>query len=305
MANVPKKIILDTDMLTDCDDAGALGMLHVLSDLKKTEILGVVLNGHDTNKKHSAVVSAINFHFARKEIPIGVSGRTSTQTPSKPSSYSNQIFDEYDHDRLTDPEREDAAHLYARLLSEQADNSVTIISIGFLSNLEDLLRLKEGPELVRSKVREISIMGGNYPSGEEYNFNFGGTESATKFVITNWPESVPMTFTGFDIGEKIVTGKRFQDTPHSPMRRAYELAYDSINIGRPSWDQLALLYGACGLEYNGKKIFSLKHGNNQINSDGSNVWSDDNKSRHAYLELATSPTNVETIVEDLMIRQPQ
>lgn len=35
-------IILDTDMDTDCDDVGALAMLHALADNGEAEILGIV-----------------------------------------------------------------------------------------------------------------------------------------------------------------------------------------------------------------------------------------------------------------------
>ncbi|HEX3131944.1 MAG TPA: hypothetical protein VHX44_00005, partial [Planctomycetota bacterium] len=61
-ANLPwaqeiPSVIVDTDTLTDCDDAGALALLHVLADAGEVKILGVVLNGQDTNRKHSAVVS--------------------------------------------------------------------------------------------------------------------------------------------------------------------------------------------------------------------------------------------------------
>ena len=39
---VPVKIILDTDMVGDYDDAGALAMLHAMADAGEAEILGVV-----------------------------------------------------------------------------------------------------------------------------------------------------------------------------------------------------------------------------------------------------------------------
>ena len=37
-----RKIILDTDMGPDCDDAGALAVLHALADRGKASILGVM-----------------------------------------------------------------------------------------------------------------------------------------------------------------------------------------------------------------------------------------------------------------------
>lgn len=183
MTHSPIQILLDTDMLTDCDDAGALAMLRALSDLGEAKILGVVLNGVDTHGLHGAVVSAINYYFGRPDIPIGISPRTTEQTPAKPSSYSPTIFEEYSHDGLRDAERPSAIELYRRLLTEAEDGSVTIVSIGFLSNIADLLAQESGRELVARKVRGISNMGGAYPAGSEYNFEFRGTGPTTKAAL--------------------------------------------------------------------------------------------------------------------------
>ena len=40
----PVQIIFDTDMDIDCDDAGALAVLHALMDYEEAEILGVVVD---------------------------------------------------------------------------------------------------------------------------------------------------------------------------------------------------------------------------------------------------------------------
>src|SRR5579862_7346615 len=69
----PARVIVDTDMLTDCDDAGALAVLHALADLGEVSILGIVLNGIDEHGKHGAVVSAIDTYYHRGDLPIGVS----------------------------------------------------------------------------------------------------------------------------------------------------------------------------------------------------------------------------------------
>ena len=45
----PVRIIIDTDMSTDCDDVGALCMAHALADLGECEILAVV---HNTGALH-------------------------------------------------------------------------------------------------------------------------------------------------------------------------------------------------------------------------------------------------------------
>ena len=93
------------------------------------------------------------------------------------------------------------------VLTEAEDGSVTIVSIGFLSNIADLLSEKSGRNLIARKVRGITVMGGAYPTGKEYNFQFGGTGPTTKAAITAWPDAVPMTFVGEEGGER-KEGKR-------------------------------------------------------------------------------------------------
>ena len=39
----PVKILFDTDMTTDCDDAGAMAVLHALADRGECEILALSL----------------------------------------------------------------------------------------------------------------------------------------------------------------------------------------------------------------------------------------------------------------------
>ena len=40
----PVKVIFDTDMDSDCDDVGALAMLHVLADAGEAEILATMIS---------------------------------------------------------------------------------------------------------------------------------------------------------------------------------------------------------------------------------------------------------------------
>ncbi|MDQ8208744.1 nucleoside hydrolase [Coraliomargarita sp. SDUM461003] len=302
--HTPVQILLDTDMLTDCDDAGALAMLHVLADRGEAKILGVAVNGIDSHGLHGSVVSAINYHFGRPEIPVAMSPRGEEQTPVKPSSYSSSIYENYPHDGLRDAERPNAVELYHRLLSEAEDHSVTIVSIGFLSNIADLLAMDSGPALVARKVKGITIMGGAYPSGNEYNFDFSGTGPTTQAALEAWPETVPITFIGYELGERVITGTDYQAAPDSPMRRAYELAYDSINRGRPSWDQVAVFHAVRGLHSNGCTWFNAIAGKNRISATGQNSWQADPSGPDAYLELAVSADELASTIEQLMVTPP-
>jgi hypothetical protein len=111
-----------------------------------------------------------------------------------------------------------------------------------------------------------------------------------------------MVFSGSELGAQIVTGLGFQTAPPSPMRRAYELAYNSINVGRPSWDQTAVLYAVRGADAG----FSLvTGGHNHVLPDGRNEWRTDRVAKHAYLTLAAPATTVAATIEALMLQPPR
>src|SRR3546814_19991491 len=55
------KIIVDTDMHTDCDDAGALAVLHALADRGECEILAIMSSTKDPYA--APTVAAINTYF--------------------------------------------------------------------------------------------------------------------------------------------------------------------------------------------------------------------------------------------------
>lgn len=71
--------------------------------------------------------------------------------------------------------------------------------------MADLLRSEadkiseiSGIKLVQSKVRELVVMGGYYPSGWE--FNFGGEDpESTAYVLQHWPSNVSVTYSGGEL----------------------------------------------------------------------------------------------------------
>lgn len=304
-------LIVDTDMLTDCDDAGALAMAHALADAGECTILGIVLNGQDTHGKHGAVVAAINRHYGRATLPIGVCKRP--VSPRKASSYSRAIFDEFPHDGLTDAQRPDALTVYRQLLAAAPDRSVTIASIGFLSNLDTLLRspgdaidARDGVALVKAKVRLLSLMGGKYPSGKEYNLSFNGAADPARYVIDTWPDAeVPMVFGGYELGAAVITGKVYVGAPNSPMRRCYEIAYESLKKGRPSWDQLTILHAVRGSAFGGVTYWKEITGSNALAADGTNTWQAMPVRRQTYLVSALGSAEMGKLIDQLMINPPQ
>lgn len=313
-AQEPPAVIVDTDMLTDCDDAGALALLHALADRGEARILGMVLNGQDTHGKHGAVVSAINTHYGRGALPIGVCKRPADRAARKASSYSRAIFAEFPHDGLTDDQRPDAVAVYRRLLATAPDRSVTIASIGFLTNLEDLLAspgdaldARDGVALVRAKVKALSLMGGKYPAGKEYNLSFApAAAAAARQVVAAWPDDVaPVVFSGFELGATLITGKVYQQAPPSPMRRCYELAYDSLRKGRPSWDQISTLVAVRGTAHAGTTYWTVvANGSNRIDEQGANAWVAEPVRGHGYLVPALAMEEMTAVIDGLMVATP-
>ena len=85
------------------------------------------------------------------------------------------------------------------------------MTVGFFTNLKDLLESGpdadsplSGKELVAAKVKRLVSMAGYFPEGKEFNVMMDAP--ASQYVFENWP--TPIVLSGFDIGEKIITGKQ-------------------------------------------------------------------------------------------------
>lgn len=63
-------VIFDTDMGSDCDDAGALAVLHALADAGEVRILGVIFSS-GKNRYGVGTCDAINTYYGRGDIPLG------------------------------------------------------------------------------------------------------------------------------------------------------------------------------------------------------------------------------------------
>ena len=63
------KIVFDTDIGGDCDDAGALAMLHRLCDLEEAQLVAVTASY--ASPFVAGCIDAVNTYFGRK-VPVGV-----------------------------------------------------------------------------------------------------------------------------------------------------------------------------------------------------------------------------------------
>ena len=306
-ARIPTGIILDTDMSGDCDDVGALAILNRLDDLGEAKILACVANGHDQDRAVAASIDAINTYYGRPRIPIGT--YHGPKYPSTKSPYTSHIRDEFPHTALPDDQEPKAVDIYRATLAAAHDQSVTVVSIGFLVNLEELLQSApdtlsplNGIELVRKKVKRLVVMGGQFPESDphqgEYNFAGQGGGLDTQYAIEHWP--TPILFTGFEIGVAIQTGTKLAAAPAAdPVRRAYEL-YTSFK-GRPSWDLTAVLAAV----RDPKLYWTIKtNGYCKVHSRGANEWVRTHVGRQTYLVASAPPTIMATLLDSLLSAVP-
>jgi inosine-uridine nucleoside N-ribohydrolase len=316
----PVKIILDTDLGPDSDDAGALAVLHALSMKGEAEILAIMCS--TKNPWCAPCADAINTYYHRPDIPVGTLKGEGSPGGSEQwygDSFNGYIAGYFENDIRHGEYAPDAILLYRRLLFDQPDSSVHIVVTGPLTNIRDLLvsnsdqlSVLNGPTLIKKKVKYLTVMGGTYPEGSESNFM--ADPAATKFVVENWPTQI--IFSGYEIGEDLLTGQRLgeETTEDNPVRLAYHLwdlqfarrfekDFDPETGIWPhsSYDQTAILFAARGLE-----DYWTAHstGYNHIYEDGSNQWRQDIDKDHSYMIEKMPRKVLAQLIEDLMVMTP-
>jgi inosine-uridine nucleoside N-ribohydrolase len=298
----PVPVILDTDISSDVDDVGAVAVLHSLANEGKADILAMMVSA--VNPSAVGCLQALNNYFGRAGIPVGTVSGNGVLDESK---YTAIIAKEFPAKKDgTSAAARDAAVLYREVLAGQPDHSVLIVTIGYLTNLKNLLNSAPdkvspltGRELVDRKVKKLVTMGGQYPKGREWNFYKDRT--ATTRIVADWP--TPILFCGFESGVKVLTGSGLRETPEAnPLRRSYEL-YNGLT-DRSSWDQLTVLYAVEGVEANSQqttRMFNSVGGINTILSDGSNVWQSNASGKHSYVVNSFSSVEMKEKIEQHMI----
>ncbi len=294
----PVPIIFDTDFGPDVDDVGALAILHSMADRGEAEILGVMVSTSGDGDRPAAV-DVINTYYGRPDIPIGLADPSA---PSFGSSYTAQIASLFESDELPNP---GATSLYRRILAAQPANSVTIVSVGFKSNLDDLLLSSpdeysplNGADLVTEKVKLWVAMAGQFPNSEENReFNLATDTRASIITTALWP--TPVVFSGFEVGSAILTGGVLQTAvpEDNPVREAYRLYTGGDD--RQSWDLTAVWYAVRG----STGFFDTCSGRIQVNADGSNGW-DPNASGHAFLRMRVGADRVAKALDELLVTPP-
>jgi inosine-uridine nucleoside N-ribohydrolase len=295
-------VILDTDIGPDYDDVGAMAVLHALADSGQVVPLAVI-----ASNSHELVVPAIdilNTYFGRPDLPTGAPKGEGVPNAKATQGWPELIAEKYPHKIKSSADAPDAVETYRKILSAQPDSSVTIVTVGFLTNMAALLDSPSdsysdlsGKELINRKVKRLVSMAGRFPKGREYNVFVDSL--ASEKVFTQWPTEI--IFSGFEIGMKVVTGLNVINNAslNSPVKDVYAKAMSfskNDSLGRMSWDQTAVLFAVKGAE----PFFGLQRGH-YIPEGGNNAWRDDPNGPHAYMTFKRPVEEVTETIESLMM----
>ena len=298
----PVKVIFDTDMYTDFDDAGALACLHALADAGECEILATVSNTRDCMSV--AMCEIINAYYGRPDIPVGCvkgigvgndrGGAHDKRYGATVKKYARWVR----HANSSDAP--DAAEVYRKVLSAQPDKSVVICSVGFLSNLRKLV--ESDRDLVARKVKLWVAMACSYPNGREYN-SMKDWESS-KVALEQWP--TPIVFTDFQYGRDCYAGRALAESAiqGNPVADVFRQNVDSCNgaAGRSAWDETAVLIAVRGID----PYFGHERGiYRMVGDNGNDEWIADPESPNCRVIEKLPKAAVGRIIDGLMLRPPR
>jgi inosine-uridine nucleoside N-ribohydrolase len=241
-AAAPLHVIFDTDMGNDVDDALALAMLHAFASRGEVKLLAVTVS--KDNPWAAEYVRLVDEYYGRGAIPVGIvqDGKT-----PEDGLYVRQVCEM--HGRHPDKAMvTDAVQLLRKTLAGEKDGDVALIQVGFSTNLARLIESGpdrysnlSGMELVKKKVRSLTVMAGNFAEAKpEYNVKTD-IPAATK-LFADWPTNI--YFSGFEVGLAILypaTSIEHDFPAGNPVAEAYR-AYARMPYDRPSWDLTTVLY---------------------------------------------------------------
>jgi hypothetical protein len=309
----PVSIIFETDMGNDVDDALALDMLYKYREAGRVNFLMMA-----TNKKSeysAACLDLMNTWYGH-DIPIGVVAG-SNDLPDNADSYVRAVCELKDDNgkpvfgrtRKSFPK---AVELYRKTLAGQPDHSVCIVSVGFSTNLAQLLDTPAdsyspltGKELVAKKVRLLSAMMGHFTDNGFREFNVNCDIPAARKVINEWPTEIVAS--PYEVGDVILYPASSIENdfnwgmPH-PLVTGYK-NYLPMPYDRQTWDLTSLLYAV----ENDRNFFGTSGpGAISVSEDAITTFTPDPEGKHSYLKVTPEQAGlIRQYFIDLITRKPE
>lgn len=290
--------ILDQDFSNDPGDVGCLAVACAYHRLGHGQIVGLVV---DTSNAYTpGAMDALATYLGVPGLPIGAIKRTLDPLTS---DFPKVLYDNFPHTVGLTATVPNAVTVYRQLLAARTTRDLTIVSVGLLSNLNDLLRSPAdtvsplaGPDLIAAKCEQLIVMGAGFlgtpPAGHEWNIYQDPADAS--YVAANWPTSVPVVWAGHEVGNTVLNTTPTALPADHPIKMAY--ANSGYTAGsRPAWDEMAVMV-AC----EGYGDYDMVRGLNVINAtNGNNTFTVDPAGPHWYLYKRRSDAYYGARISDL------
>lgn len=252
-------IIFDTDMGNDVDDALALDMLFKYQEEGAIDLLGIASSKPEEGSME--YLDILTTFYGHPDTPLGRvvgGGRNEENTnyalavAAMTDSLGNPLYKRsHSEDGFIVP----AVEMYRKILASRPDTSVTIVAVGFSTNLSQLLDSGadeyselSGRELVSKKVKHLVMMAGHMSDPNFTEYNIYNDRPAAQKVFAEWP--TPLVTSPFEVGEHILypgesIENDFTEYEHHPMVDGYR-AYLPMPYDRSTWDLTSVLYAVEG-----------------------------------------------------------
>jgi hypothetical protein len=279
-----QRVIYDDDCSQDVDCVATLPILHALEDRGEIKILAMVADSADPL---SAPVMRVFAKYAGH--PKTLIGANQSDDPATALCAKNACNDSVWAEKLVarfDPGDTRAKYpgcvtVYRQALAMQPGHSVDVVVTGFATCLNQLLVSPadsisplSGAELVKQKVKLLSVMGGRYPGGVEWNFECDAPEFHALFSKWTRQDGYPPVYlNGFTNGEHVLAG-----APANALETVNPTRYGLRLAGtdqRPMWDMLSVLFAARGEAYEGATYFAVSAPGTVVvgAATGADTWS--------------------------------
>ncbi len=294
-----QRLIYDDDCSQDVDCVATLPIVHALADRGEIKILAMMADSADPLT--APVLKIFADYGGRPKMLIGAnqSDEPATALCAKnacnASVWAAKLVERFDAGD-TRTRYPSCVAVYRKVLADQPEHSVAIAVTGFAPCLRQLIASPAdkvspltGAELVKRKVKLLSVMGGRYPAGSEWNFQSDAPGFHGLFLEWTRQHGYPPVYlNGFENGEHILAGASANADPMvNPTRYGLRLAgYDQ----RPMWDMLSVLFAARGLSYGGTDYFKVgTAGTVGVDAEtGDDTWSAGIDSGHYVLRNVAS-----------------
>lgn len=311
-------MIIDADIGNSTDDLLAMQAAFAFQSKGWCEIKGVI-SSRGTEKVQEFTDCLLHYYHA-DNIPLGITRNDESFFEIVPYYQLVDAVDEEGKPLLEGTgvplsERLDGPELYRKLLSEASDHSITIVCIGFTTNICALLKSEPdkysplgGIDLVQKKVKALHMMGCCFgklkqrysPELLDVEYNILGDITSAQELFATWP--VELHVFPVEGGllfpsdhDEVLADYSWQ--PDNPLYLVYS-RYDEWatgDLGQYWWDPIVVLHSM-----ESEELFDCtENGTISIDEKGRSTFTADPKGKHHIINIA--PQNNYAFYESLRL----